>query len=80
MKVTIFHTTNCPFCSTEKQWLDAQGIDYISRNIETDPDAAKAMAELTPHKAVPVTTVEDGDTMHVVYGFDRPELQRVLGL
>jgi len=38
--VTIYTTTFCAFCATEKQWLDKLGVKYVAKNIEED-DAAK---------------------------------------
>mgnify|MGYP003512245489 CR=1 FL=1 len=38
--VTIYSTTWCAFCNTEKQWLDRLGIAYVDKNIEED-EAAK---------------------------------------
>jgi glutaredoxin len=74
-QITIYSTTWCAFCKTEKQWLDHLGIPYISKNIEEDEAAhAELMSKLggdSNFQGVPVTDVA-GD---IVLGFDRPKLQ-----
>jgi glutaredoxin len=72
-QITIYSTTWCAFCKTEKQWLDHLGIPYVSKNIEEDEAAnAELMAKLGGNfQGVPVTDVA-GD---IILGFDRPKLQ-----
>jgi glutaredoxin len=75
-QITIYSTTWCAFCKTEKQWLDHLGISYISKNIEEDEDANKELMEKLGgnFQGVPVTDVA-GD---IVLGFDRPKLQAAI--
>ena len=77
-QITIYSTTWCAFCKTEKQWLDHLGIPYISKNIEEDEAAhAELMSKLggdSNFQGVPVTDVA-GD---IVLGFDRPKLQAAI--
>lgn len=77
-QITIYSTTWCAFCKTEKQWLDHLGIPYISKNIEEDEAAhAELMSKLggtSNFQGVPVTDVA-GD---IVLGFDRPKLQAAM--
>lgn len=72
-QITIYSTTWCAFCKTEKQWLDHLGIPYVSKNIEEDEAAnAELMEKLGGNfQGVPVTDVA-GD---IILGFDRPKLQ-----
>lgn len=75
-QITVYSTTWCAFCKTEKQWLDHLGIPYISKNIEEDEAAnAELMAKINgDFKGVPVTDIA-GD---IVLGFDRPKLQAAI--
>ncbi len=75
-KVTIYSTTWCAFCSTEKQWLDKLGVEYDAKDIEEDKVAyEELMAKLGGNfQGVPVTDI-DGE---VILGFDRPKLQQAL--
>jgi glutaredoxin len=75
-QITIYSTTWCAFCKTEKQWLDHLGIPYISKNIEEDEAAhTELMSKLSGNfQGVPVTDVA-GD---IILGFDRPKLQAAM--
>jgi glutaredoxin-like YruB-family protein len=75
-KVTIYSTTWCAFCSTEKQWLDKLGVEYDAKDIEEDKVAyEELMNKLGGNfQGVPVTDI-DGE---VILGFDRPKLQNAL--
>lgn len=72
-KVTIYSTTWCAFCKTERQWLDHLGVSYDYKNIEEDEAAHnELMQKLNGNfQGVPVTDVA-GD---LILGFDRPRLQ-----
>lgn len=75
-KVTIYSTTWCAFCSTEKQWLDKLGVEFDAKDIEEDKEAyEELMNKLGGNfQGVPVTDI-DGE---VILGFDRPKLQKAL--
>jgi glutaredoxin len=75
-KITIYSTTWCAFCKTEKQWLDKLGIAYNEKNVETDMDAYNELVEKNggPFQGVPITDV-DGD---LVLGFDRPKITELI--
>ena len=74
--VTIYSTTWCAFCATEKQWLDKLGVKYVAKNIEEDEAANKELlAKLDgSFQGVPVTDING----EVILGFDRPKLQAAL--
>ena len=71
--VTIYTTTFCAFCATEKQWMDKLGVKYISKNIEEDKDAETELLEKLGgnFQGVPVTDVAG----EIILGFNRPALQ-----
>jgi glutaredoxin len=75
-RITIYSTTWCAFCKTEKQWLDKLGIPYIEKNVETDMDAHNELVEKNggPYQGVPITDV-DGD---LVLGFDRLKIDKLM--
>ena len=74
--VTIYTTTHCAFCSTEKQWLDSLGVAYTSKNIEDDDKAKDELLEKLggTFQGVPVTDIAG----KMILGFDRPKLQDAL--
>jgi glutaredoxin len=74
--VTVYSTTWCAFCATEKQWLDKLGVTYISKNIEEDEEAKEELlAKLGGNfSGVPVTDIAG----EMILGFNRPALQTAL--
>lgn len=74
--VTVYSTTWCAFCATEKQWLDKLGVKYIAKNIEEDEAAKEELLEKLGgnFQGVPVTDI--GGEM--ILGFNRPALQAAL--
>ena len=75
-KVTVYTTTWCAFCNTEKQWLEKMGVEFDSKDIEADKDANdELMKKLDGNfQGVPVTDI-DGE---LILGFDRPKLEAAL--
>ncbi len=74
--VTIYSTSWCAFCTTEKQWMDKLGVKYVSKNIEEDQDANKELLDKMNgnFQGVPVTDING----EIILGFDRPKLQAAL--
>lgn len=75
-QITVYSTTWCAFCKTEKQWLDKLGIPYVAKDIEQDEEANKELLEKLDgdFRGVPVTDVA-GD---MILGFDRPKIQAAM--
>ena len=74
--VTVYSTTWCAFCKTEKQWLDKLGVKYESKNVEDDEAANKELLDKLNgnFQGVPVTDING----EIILGFDRPRLQAAL--
>ena len=74
--VTIYTTTFCAFCATEKQWLDKLGVKYVAKNIEEDDAAKDELLEKLGgnFQGVPVTDIAG----EMILGFNRPALQSAL--
>ena len=75
-KVTIYSTTWCAFCKTEKQYLDKLGVSYVEKDIEADKEAYDELLEKNggSFQGVPVTDI-DGE---IILGFDRTKIDSVL--
>lgn len=81
MKVTVYGTTNCAFCKTERQWLDREGVDYEYVNLDEDEQARMFMHQTLDITTVPVTMVtRKPEDVEIVLGFDRLRLAMVIGL
>ena len=63
------------FCGKVKEFLSQNNIAFTERNIAAD-EAALAELEQLGYMTTPVTVI-DGE---VVVGFDRPKLERLLGI
>lgn len=78
--VTIYTTTWCGFCRSEKQYLDSKNITYTSKNIEEDETAYNELMEKLGGRqnfaGVPVTDI-DGE---LILGFDRPRINTALDI
>ncbi len=74
--VTIYSTSTCAFCHTEKQWLDKLGVAYTDKNIEEDEAAKTELLEKMngDFQGVPVTDING----EMILGFNRPALQAEL--
>lgn len=70
--ITIYSTTWCAFCKTEKQYLDKLGIAYVEKDIEADKEAYEELMSKNggAFQGVPVTDIA-GD---LILGFDRAKI------
>lgn len=75
-QVTIYSTTWCAFCKTEKQYFDKLGVKYQEKDVEADKDAyEELMAKIGGNfQGVPVTDIA-GD---IVLGFNRPQIDTLI--
>jgi glutaredoxin len=64
----------CGWCIDAKEWLDAQGLPYETRNTGTDLAARQRAIDLSGQTLVPVIEVDD----HVLGDFDTDQLQAFL--
>ncbi len=63
------------FCGKVKEFLSQNNIGFLERNIAADDTALREL-EKFGYMTTPVTVI-DGEA---VVGFDRPKLERLLGL
>ena len=76
-RVTVYTRTGCAACAALKEFLAGKGVAFVEKDIAADAVAADELATLTRGAATaPVVVIGD----KVVVGFDRPELDRELGL
>lgn len=75
-QITIYSTTWCAFCKTEKQYLDKLGIAYVEKDIEADKEAYEELMSKNggAFQGVPVTDIA-GD---LVLGFDRLKIDSLI--
>lgn len=76
MEVNVYGLPACPTCKVVKEFLKANEISFIDHDVSKDKQAAKAMVAITGQKQVPVVVVGE----KFVTGFDRDEMEELLGL
>lgn len=75
-QITIYSTTWCAFCKTEKQYLDKLGIAYVEKDIEADKAAYEELMSKNggAFQGVPVTDIAGS----LVLGFDRTKIDSLI--
>ncbi len=81
MKITVYSTKTCAYCTMLKRWLDEKKIDYTTYSVDENPIAAQNMVRISGQMSVPFSTVErdDGRVMNIS-GFDRMKFNEALGI
>ncbi len=74
--VKVFSTPSCPWCTRAKQYLDFNDIPYQNIDVSRDQQAAVEMVRKSGQQGVPQLWI-DG---HVVVGFNKPVIDKLLGL
>ncbi|MFW5915557.1 MAG: glutaredoxin domain-containing protein [Planctomycetota bacterium] len=74
--VVVYSSPGCPACTQLKNYLRRNGVSYRSVDISRDQRAAQKLVRRSGNMAVPQTDI-DGQ---LVVGFDRPRLNRLLGI
>lgn len=74
-EVVLYTTSWCGWCRKTQQWLDAQGVSYVNKDVEDDPDAGAEMRELTGgDSGIPVVVI-DGE---VIQGYNERKMASLL--
>ncbi len=64
--VVVFTMTGCGACNLARAYLDARGVRYVERRIDTDPAAFTQLESLNDAKSVPTFVIDD----EVMVGID----------
>ncbi len=75
-KVKIYTTPLCPWCQVTKDFLKSYNIEFEEIDVSQDIEKAKEMIEKSGQTGVPVIEIDD----QVVVGFNRPLLEKLLGI
>ena len=75
-KVLVFTTPTCPWCVRVKRYLTDQKVSFREVDVSRDQAAARDLVRRTGQMGVPVVEI-DG---RPVIGFDKPRIDRMLGL
>lgn len=78
MKITVYSTKSCPYCTMLKRWLDDRSLKYTNHNVDEDSNAANEMVHLSGQMGVPFSTIElDDGRMAKILGFDVEKFEAV---
>ncbi len=74
--VTVYSAPWCGFCAAAKRYLDEKGIKYTDKDVDQDRAYAEEAVQKSGQMGIPVIDI-DGQ---IVVGYDRPTIDRLLGL
>ncbi len=75
-RVIVFSTPTCSFCNMAKKYFRERGIRFKDVDVSRDPAAARDMLRRSGQSGVPVIDING----KIVVGFDRPKIDKYLGL
>jgi len=73
-KVTVFSTSNCPWCVKVKEFLSQMNVAFQAIDVGSDKEAAKEMVQKTRQRGVPVVKVME----RYIVGFDQEAIKSAL--
>jgi glutaredoxin 3 len=75
-RVILFTTPTCTYCRAAKKYLREHGVPFKDVDVSRDSSAARDMVRRSRQQGVPVIDIGG----KIVVGFDRPKVDRLLGL
>lgn len=75
-RVLLFTTPTCSWCRRAKRYFREKGVKFKEIDVSRDPAAARDLVRWTGQMGVPVIRIGN----QFVVGFDRPKIDRLLGL
>ncbi len=76
MSVKIYTTPSCVYCRMTKDYFKKNNISYEEMDVQNDVAAREAMIEKSHQMGVPVIDING----RIIVGFNRPEIDQILGL
>jgi len=74
VKVKVYSTPSCPWCTKAKEWFKEKGIDFEDINVMEDRNAANEMISKSGQTGVPVIEIDDD----IIVGFDLDRIEAAL--
>jgi glutaredoxin-like YruB-family protein len=75
-KVIIYSTPSCPYCSSAKEFLKENKIDFEVIDVSKDQSKAQEMIEKSGQMGVPVLDINGT----IIVGFDKEAIRKALKL
>lgn len=74
LDVTVFSATWCGACTRTRQLLDAEGVDYVLRDIDEDPSAKAEVRRVLGSVRIPLIDINGT----YVTGYDRKTIMKLI--
>jgi glutaredoxin len=75
LSITLYSTSWCGYCRKARNWFTSQGIPFVEKDIESDPDgAAEYRAKANGYGGVPLIDVNGT----AVRGFDQRRIEALI--
>jgi len=74
--VIVYSTSSCPYCQMAKEYLKSKNIEFEDVDVGSNMDRAMEMIRKSGQQGVPVLDIKG----KVIVGFNKPEIDSVLGL
>ncbi len=75
-RVIVFSTPTCRYCNSAKKYFREKKVRFRDVDVSRDQAAAKDMQRRSGQMGVPVIDIGG----RIIVGFDRPKIDRLLGL
>jgi len=75
MVIKIYSTPTCPYCQLAKDFFKEKNLEFSEVNVAEDGAALQEMIAKSGQMRVPIIEI-DGQ---IITGFNRPELERMIG-
>lgn len=75
-RVIVFSTPTCTYCNMAKKYFREKGIKFKDVDVSRDAAAARDMVRRSGQQGVPVIDIGG----KIVVGFDRPKIDKYLGI
>lgn len=74
--VIVYSTPTCPYCHMAKDYLTEKKVEFADYDVGADTARAEEMVKKSGQMGVPVLDING----NIIVGFNRPEIDRLLGL
>ena len=64
-KLELFGSASCPFTREMREWLEFQGREFVSYDVDASPSARARFQHLTAAPSMVPVLVEDGKVVQV---------------
>lgn len=79
-RVLIYTTPTCGFCKMAKALFQEHNVEYEERDVAANNAWADEMIQKSGQMGVPVIIVSGNGKEEMIIGFDKPKLEKALGV